>query len=71
METTYGMEPSVVIKNYKTDIGIMPIQYLEMIIPSGHDGPIGEIGTTGVQGIPGLSGQIGKEGPIGNPTLPF
>jgi hypothetical protein len=71
LDTSYGMEPSVVVKNYKTDIGIIPIQYLEMIIPGGMNGPIGEMGTTGGQGLTGSSGPIGKEGPIGNPDVPF
>ena len=71
LDTSYGMEPSVVVKNYKTDIGIIPIQYLEMIIPGGMNGPIGGMGTTGGQGLTGSSGPIGKEGPIGNPDVPF
>lgn len=71
LETTYGMDPTVVIKNNTTEFGVIPTQSLEMIIPTGKDGIIGTMGISGVKGLPGSSGPIGKEGPMGNPTLPF
>lgn len=67
----YGMTPSVVIKNEKTEFGNMPIQYLEMILPNGEQGDIGESGEKGIKGLTGKPGPIGKTGPVGNPILPF
>ena len=66
-----GMTPTANIKNYKTDFGNIPTQYLEMILPNGQQGDEGPKGTNGMKGPNGKNGIRGKTGPIGNPTIPF
>ena len=66
-----GMTPTANIKNYKTNFGNIPTQYLEMILPVGPQGDEGPKGTTGMKGPNGEDGIRGNTGPVGNPTIPF
>jgi len=66
-----GMTPTVSIKNYKTNFGNIPTQYLEMILPTGPQGGEGPKGSNGMKGPDGENGIRGNIGPVGNPAVPF
>ena len=53
-----------------SELGVAPMQYLEMILPNGKPGEIGDKGTCGIPGLNGPIGEIGQRGKTGNPQLP-
>ena len=69
-EAPPGITGTVSVKKRNVPIGELPVQYLEIILPTGEQGDTGESGAKGIQGIPGIDGIRGDVGISGKPIVP-
>lgn len=69
-EAPPGMIGVANIKRRDAEIGEIPLQYLEIILPNGQQGDVGNTGIKGITGIQGKDGKIGDVGESGNPVIP-